>query len=475
MSASVFLFLLIALVIGIAIGWALANARKGSEVQRLLSERDASTAAQLRSAHAQEQRALAERDSARSERERAEAAMAELQRLIAEAQQARVAAETRLAESERLLVEKNSFIEQSKKQLEDNFVALAQRTLKSVGEQMLQLGKTQLDGSKGEMVQSLDTKKAEIEALLTPLREMVDGYRAELVKSEQVRTEVYGGLQEQIRQLLLVQESAQREAARLSMALKSPTVRGSWGEITLRRCVELAGLAEYCDFFMQETVTLEEGKRLRPDLIVRLPNDRVIAVDSKAPTHEYQAAADAADENTKRQLLEAHAKNLRRHIDALSRKEYQAVVGDSLDFTVMFLPAEHLLSAALVTDPQLFEYGVERKVYVASPTVLLPLLRAIHAGWKAEKTEENAKRMHDTAVELFNRFVKVMDFIAEVGAALGTTTTKYNALIRSVDSRLWPKATELQRMAESGKELALPDQLEIIPMESAKLRLAPRE
>jgi len=137
----------------------------------------------------------------------------------------------------------------------------------------------------------------------------------------------------------------------------------------------------------------------------------------------------------------------------------------------MFLPGEHFLSAGLVTDPALFEYAVDKKIYLASPTVLLPLLRAVAAGWKAERTEENAKRMHDAGVELFNRFVKVMDFISELGGNIGRTVDKYNEMIRSIDTRLWPKGQELQRMSGSGKELKPLDQIEAVPLESSKLRL----
>jgi DNA recombination protein RmuC len=137
----------------------------------------------------------------------------------------------------------------------------------------------------------------------------------------------------------------------------------------------------------------------------------------------------------------------------------------------MFLPGEHFLSAALVTDPMLFEYAVEKKIYLASPTVLLPLLRAVAAGWKAERTEENAKKMHDAGVELFNRFVKVMDLIAEVGGALARTVDQYNKAIRSIDTRLWPKGQEMQRMAGSGKELEPLSQVDTVPLESSKLRL----
>jgi DNA recombination protein RmuC len=355
-------------------------------------------------------------------------------------------------------------VEASRGEMTNTFAALAQRAFKDVGEALVQMNKTQIDGS-------LDTKKAEIEGLLTPVRTMLDQYRGEVLKSEKVRVEVYGGLQEQIRSLLTAQEAAQREASRLANALQSPTIRGSWGESSLKRCIELAGMTEYCDFDAQATFESEEGRRLRPDVVVKLPNKRVIAVDAKVPLSEYTLAANETDEARRRDLLELHAKALKRHIDTLSRREYQAAIGDSLDFTVMFLPGEHFLSAALIADPTLFEFAATRRIFVASPTVLIPLLRAVAEGWKAERTEENAKRMYDAGVDLFNRFVKVMELFAELGATLGKTVEKYNGVIRSIDARLWPKGEEMQRMAGSGKELASLDQIEAVPLESSKLRL----
>jgi DNA recombination protein RmuC len=453
MTLAALLVSLLALAIGAVAGAsvmaALRRSAHAAEMQKAAAERDI---------------ALAERDVARSEREKSDAARLELQRRVEETQQARAVAEAtavaRINEAEKLLANHAAL----QKQLEDSFAALAQKAFKDVSESLVRTNTTQVTGA-------LDTKKVEIEALLKPMREMLENYRADILKSEHARNESYGGLQEQIRTLLTAQESTQREASRLANALQSPTVRGSWGEITLRRCVELAGLTEYCDFFMQETVENEEGRKLRPDMLVRLPNNKVIAVDSKSPTNDYTNAAQATDEEQRKTWLASHAKNLKRHVDALSRKEYQASVGESLDFTVMFLPAEHFLSSALVTDPDLFEYAVQRKIYVASPTVLLPLLRAVHAGWKAERTEENAKKMHDAAVELFNRFVIAMEKIANVGKALETTVTRFNEAIRSIDTRLWPKGEELQRMAGSGKELGELKQLDALPLESSKLRL----
>jgi len=368
---------------------------------------------------------------------------------IARAEQAQAVAEARLSDVARM---------------ENAFAATAQRVFQQVGATIVQQNKVQVDGS-------LDTKKAEIATLLQPLSVMLDQYRGDLQKSERMRTEAYGGLQDQIKTLLTTQQSAQREAARLANALQSPTISGSWGESTLKRCIELAGMSEFCDFETQETFFTDEGRRLRPDVIVHLPNRRVIAIDAKVPLREYSAAANETQEDRRRDLLQLHVKTLRRHIDSLSRREYQAAIGDTLDFTVMFLPGEHFLSAGLITDPGLFEYAAEKKVVLASPTVLLPLLRAVAIGWKAERTEENAKKMHDTGVELFKRFKRVMDVIADLGGQIGKTVEKYNEAIRSIDTRLWPKAEELQRMADSGKEMEPIDQIDAVPLESSKLRL----
>lgn len=407
----------IALVMGVIVGWAVASARRAA--------------------------AEAGRDLANNERAKSDAARAEMQRRLEEAQQARTAAETKAA---------------NLKSVEDTFAALAQKAFREVSESLVHSSKTQVGGT--------------LDGYLAPVKEMLDNYRGELVKSEQTRNAVYGGLQEQLRTLLATQEAAQREASRLANALQSPTVQGSWGEMSLKRCIELAGMSEYCrDFDAQHTFFTDEGRRLRPDVVVNLPNQRVIAIDAKAPLTEYIAACNEPDDARKRALLEQHAKNLRRHIDALAKRDYQSSVGETLDFAVMFIPGEHFLAAALATDLGLLEYAAERKIFLASPTVLLPLLRAVAASWKAEKTEENAKKMHDAAVELFNRFVRVMDLLTETGQRLGKTVEKYNETIRSIDSRLWPKGEELQQMAGSGKALGELDQLEAVPLESSKLRL----
>src|SRR5207244_3616053 len=237
---------------------------------------------------------------------------------------------------------------------QDKFLAMAQRAFAHVGESLVKMNKTQVDGS-------LETKRAEIETMLTPVRDMLDQYRGEVQKSERARVEAYGGLQEQIRALLTTTESARREASRLANALQSPTVRGSWGESSLRRCVELAGMSEFCDFDTQQTFATDEGRRIRPDLVVRLPNKRVIAIDAKVPLSDYTVAANETDQKRRAAALDMHAKTVRRHVESLSRREYHASIGETLDFAVLFVPGEHFLSAALMTDPTLFAFPAARR------------------------------------------------------------------------------------------------------------------
>ncbi len=461
-------FSVAALGLGAAVGWLWRGTRETAIARR----RAAAEAERVTREGSWLQRAIAERDLARNERLRLDSSLAELQGRLESVQQLRTAAETRLAQSEHLVAEKNSFLEQSRQQLENSFAALAQTTLRTVSDELLKVNKAQLDGSKGEIVSSLDTKRAEIEVMLKPLREMLDSYRLELTSSENNRNAAYGGLQAQITNLLAAQESAQRETSKLVNALRIPNVRGSWGENSLKNCVELAGMSEFCDFSVQETFSSDEGRQLRPDMVVRLPNKRIIAVDSKAPIDAYLEASAEPDADRKTALLDQHARNLRKHVDMLSRKEYHASIGDTVDFTVMFIAGEQFLSSALVTDPAIFEHAVRKKVYLASPTVLLPLLRAVAAGWKAEKTEESARRVHEAGLQLFERFVTVMDHFTSVGKALQGAVGKYNSAIRSIDTRLWPKGEELQRMVGSGKQLGILEQIDTSPVESNKLRLS---
>lgn len=411
---------LAALAVGVAIGWAFASARKGGELQTARMELS-----------------LLERDRVRLSNEVA------ILRSKAETQQLeRVAAEARL-----------DTMEKSREQLAGTFAKLSQDTMQKAVDQLLGVVKPHLDGNNQQISSTLENKKLEIEGLLTPVRQMLDQYREEIHRLDASRLTNDASLREQIHGLMDATRATQAAASRLDSALRVPTVRGSWGENTLRNCVELAGMSAFCDFTPQLTTEGEDGRRLRPDMIIRLPNGRVIAVDSKTPIEFYQLACEESDEERKRELLMSHARNLRKHVEQLSRKEYQASLGETLDFTVMFIGGEPFLSAALITDPGIFEFAVERKIFLATPTVLLPLLRAVAAGWRADQSEENARQALSLGIELYNRFVKVFEHVRGVGDSLDASVRKYNEAIRSLETKLLPKARQLQSFVSSSKNV----------------------
>ncbi len=437
MDVMVIVGILGGVALGGLIGWLIAQARLGKSLQTASSDAT---------------RARSERDGARAERERAESALREARAKLEAEQQSRAAAEARFAEAEKKIGELREFIEQTKGQMEATYAKLSREALSSAIQQLNELVKPQLDGTKEGITKTLEGKSESIENLLKPVREMLDKYRGELAQSEQQRAQAYGGIQEQIKNLLTAHERAQHETAKLVNALRVPTVSGSWGENSLRNTVELSGMSEFCDFLVQKTVESDEGRRLRPDMIIRLPSERVIAVDSKAPLDAYLEAASEPDEERKKTLLAQHAKNLRRHVDHLSKKEYQASVGETLDFTVLFLGGEHFLSSALMIDPQIFEHAVQKKIYLATPTILLPLLRAVSAGWKAERAEENAQRALEIGKELYLRFIRIFEYLEPVGDSLSKAMEKYNAAVKSINTRLIPHVEKLQEYAGGLKD-----------------------
>lgn len=442
-------------VAGLAVGWIIGSARKSEALHR----------------------AAAERDQARRERERLETALGTTRERLEQEQRLRATAETRCEELQRRMEETTRFVEESRKQLEGTYAQLSQSALGEAVTQLLNVVKPHLDGNKGEIVSTLDSKKLEIEGLLTPVRQMLETYQTQMHRSEKERAEAFSGLSEQLRALHTASESAQREASRLATALRSPQVRGSWGENTLRNCVELAGMSPFCDFEWQYSLAGEDSRRLRPDMIVRLPEDRVIAVDAKAPLDAYLAAVEEIDEKRKRELLEQHAAMVRRHIDSLSRKEYQEYVqrslGKTLSFTILFISGEQFLSAAMITDSTIFEYASTKNVVLASPTILVPLLKALASGWKAEAMEENAEKATLLAQELYQRFQKIFDHFEGVGRALDSAVSKYNEAMRSYDSRLLPKARQLEEHVATTRTMKEIEQIDKFALTTGKVAELP--
>ncbi len=333
-------------------------------------------------------------------------------------------------------------MEQVQKQMQDAFKALSFDIMEKSGKQFLNLA----------------------DATLQPLREsmkMLDEHQRELEKR---REGAYASLSKQIEGLVLSEKELRMETTRLVQALRSPQVRGSWGEVHLRRVVELAGLMNHCDFYEQKSVE-GEGKTLRPDLIVRLPGQRHIAVDAKAPLTHYLDAADAGDESIRKKKLQDHAAVLRKHMRDLSAKEYWKHLDPSPEYVILFLPAEAFFSAALQADPSLIEIGADQNIIVATPTTLIAILRAVAHGWKQEGLSKSAREIARLGEELYERMGTLCEHWNKVGKSLTAAVEAYNQTIASLESRVLVSARKLKESHSLVKELPPLDRVDKISRE----------
>jgi DNA recombination protein RmuC len=375
----------------------------------------------------------------------------------------------RLEEANRQLTEQKKLLDDAKAQLGDAFKALSSEALDKSSRQFLALAKEALGGIVAETKGDVGKRQEAIDGLIRPLQEQLKRYEEQVRGLEEKRQTAYGSLEEQLKGVTSAQQQLQRETANLVTALRRPEVRGRWGEITLRRVVEVAGLADHCDFEMQSVVSTEGGM-LRPDMLVSLPSGRKIVVDAKAPLDAYMDAVEAPDEAARSAALQRHARHVRDHVQRLSQKAYWDQFAGAADFVVLFLPGESFFSAALEQDHALIETAIGSRVLLASPTTLIAVLRSVELTWRQEQIIENAQAIATESRTFFERVSTFAGHLVKLRAGLDAASKAFNAAVASWESRVLPAG---RRVAELGGAGRTGEAAELQPIEVALRELPP--
>ncbi len=392
------------------------------------------------------------------------AALAERARLATE-QLAKLEAEltTLRARATELETERGA-LKEAQARLLESFKALSADALRSNNQSFLELARETFGKLHQQSADDLGKRQQAIDSLVKPLKESLEKVDAKIGEIEKARAGAYGQLSEQLKSLTTTQGQLQAEAAKLSTALRSTTTAGTWGELQLRRVVEMSGMASYCDFTEQQT-----SGSLRADLVVRLPGGQQIVVDAKAPNDAYREAANASDDAVRTAKLAEHAAKVRGHIDALGGKDYWAQFQPSPEFVVLFLPGDQFLSGALQADPSLIDRAIAKKVLLATPATLIALLKAAAYGWRQEDVSRNAQVIADLGRQLYDRIAGFAENLDKVGRGLETASKAYNAAVGSFEQTLLPGARKFSELGAKGaKELAEPAPVESTPRDVLK-------
>jgi DNA recombination protein RmuC len=369
----------------------------------------------------------------------------------------------RLEGQQKALAEQRALLDSAQARLTDTFKALANDTLQANNQQFIDLARLQFESLQQGARGDLEKRQQSIAELVAPVRESLDKVIGQIGAIEKERAGAYGALLTQVETLAAGQQDLRRETGNLVGALRRPNVRGRWGELQLRRVVELAGMIEHVDFEEQAQFDTEDGA-LRPDLVVRLPGGRSLVVDAKAPLQAYLDALEAPDEATRAARIADHARQIRDHISKLSGKAYWSQL-DSPEFVVLFIPGEAFYSAALEQDPSLIEIGVEEKVILATPTTLIALLRTVAYGWRQESLADDARRIAALGKDLYDRLQKMAEHWVKMGKGLSGAMTAYNEAVGSLESRLMPAARKFRdlKVGAEGDEIQAIPAIELLP------------
>jgi len=442
MQTSVFFLFVVAAAIGLLVGWMLRGQRGSAELQikaALLGQ------AQQQLDEAQRQLA-AERDAAQVARE------------------TNAALQARLDAEQRAGVEKVAALQEFEGKVKATFESLAVSALDANSQRLADRHRAELEAQQSQAKNDLAAKEASIASLLGPMRESLQELSRHSQKLEVQREGAYQAILTEVKNIQQSHSDLRQETTQLVNALRAPKVRGNWGEMQLRRCVEHAGMVEYASFEVEKFVRGEDSS-VRPDLVVRLPNERCIVIDAKTPLDAFLNAGACEDEVERQKFLAEHASAVRNHLDSLASKAYWNRFKESPDFVVCFLPSEVLFSAALEFDPSLLEYSATSKVLLATPTTLIALLKAVAYGWQQAQTARDADLIREVATKLYKKFAGLHDSLLSLGSALERAGAEYNDVINKAEGHggLFSIARNLRGLKIGEKDLAESKVVEFLP------------
>jgi DNA recombination protein RmuC len=419
----------VAMLVGLSLGAAAvwfavrARVREGTEATK--------RANQLESESAALQERIRHLEQIKEKAEAQERLVEDLRRELNEFQVKQAALDAAFAEREKAFQEQKQLLDQ---ELQRVLSDVSHKALERNTQRFLELAE-----------ENLSKRAQAIDSLVKPIHESLKGFNDQIREVEKAREGAYAGLQQQIKSMQETQTRLQQETSNLVRALGKSSQRGRWGEVQLQRAIEMAGMLEYCDFTQQVSTDTEDG-RLRPDVIVHLPNDRKIVVDAKAPLDAYLRAVEATDDETRSKELLAHANQIKTHIQDLSKKAYWSQFTPTPELVVMFIPGEPIYGAALEKIPDLLDYGVQNKVLVATPVTLIGLLRAVAYGWQSEQLAKNAQKISEAGKQLYSRVVTFIEHLSGIGKGLTNAITAYDKAVASLDTRLIPGARKLKEL-----------------------------
>lgn len=380
-----------------------------------------------------------------------EATLQELTRELAQARERLADIGARRESESHAATEREALLEEQKQRLREMFQALSGEALAAASKQFLQLARGEMEKGQQAAAGELEKRREAIETLVKPLRESLSQMGQRMDAMEKARVSAYAGLSEQVRQMLETSSRLQLETGNLVTALRSPGVRGRWGEMQLRRAVELAGMLQYVDFVEQVSVEGEQGKQ-RPDMIVRLPGGRSVVVDAKAPLTACLDAMAATEPGLRQEALVRHARHIREHLKGLGAKAYWKQFERTPEFVLLFLPGESFFSAALEQDPELIDFGVENRCILATPTTLIALLKAVAYGWRQEEVAREAQAIYAVARELQERLSLFGKKLGDVGSRLAKAVEAYNESVGSLEARVMPTLRKFEKFDSLEKD-----------------------